>query len=194
MQPHAKRIHARRTMITFNNFKLAAEGMGANITLPRGTIIYINKDFDLTEKYHGDILYEGFPIHHAQKSFQEKILCEIKFGQMFNHKHTLAKNMQSISKKLGSKCIWDLPLKYFDIPHSKWQIKPFNLDEHTLLQAESSILILTTKDVWHIRGVKSSFPTEKLISIIKSKASYGNGIVVYTGENLEIDNQLKIIL
>ncbi|MDA0617182.1 MAG: hypothetical protein O3A66_00490 [Proteobacteria bacterium] len=184
-------------MITFNNFKLSENSPAVNITIPRGSIVYLSQDFPLTKPFHGEILYENFPIHHAKKSFETKILCEINFDCPLNGKASLAKNMKAFAKEFGTKCIWDLPLKYFNIPQEHWQIKASKLDDTTNFIATFGISLLNTRDILHMRNISNKFISsneEKMLEVINAKVTHGNGIVFYTGENLAFEQEIKIIL
>ncbi len=182
-------------MITFNNFKLTENSIPVNITIPRGSIVYLTQDFPLTTPCNGEILYENFPINHAQKSFEKKILCEINFQNILNLRKTLEQNMKHFAKKFGTKCIWNLPMKYFNIPQALWKMKMGKLDDETIVKATFGIALLNTKDVIHFRNIKNaSINSEKTRGIINAKVTHGNGIVLYTGENLNLEQEIKIIL
>ena len=180
-------------MITFNNLNI--NGKILDITIPSGSIIYLEHEFDFLDKKHKEkILYGNFPIHYAKKSFLKNIFTEIKIGKMLNKKLSLKENMQIYSKVFKTECIWSLPLKYFNIPEELWKVKVKNLNNITIMQAELGIALLVSRKICFFRNVSpaSNDVLEKFQHLITSKVQYGNEIVIYSGAKINLEKEITI--
>ena len=180
-------------MITFNNLNI--NGKTLDITIPSGSIVYLEREFDfLDKKYEEKILYENFPIHYAKKSFLKNIFIEIKIGEMLNKRLSLKENMQMYSKIFKTECIWSLPLKYFSIPIELWKTKVKDLNNNTIIHAELGIALLVSKKICFFRNVSpmDNDPLEKFKNLITSKIQYGNEIVIYSGTKINFEKEITI--
>ena len=180
-------------MITFNNLDI--NGKILDITIPSGSIVYLEHEFDFLDNKHKEkILYENFPIHYAKKSFLNNIFTEIKLGKMLNNRLSLQENMRIYSKIFKTECIWSVPLKYFNIPEELWKVKVKNLNTSTIMQAEIGIALLVSRKICFFRGVylMSNDVLAKFQHLITSKVQYGNEIVIYTGEKINLEKEITI--
>ena len=180
-------------MITFNNLNI--NGKILDITIPSGSIVYLEHEFDFLDKKHEEkILYENFPIHYAKKSFLKNIFIEIKIGKMLNKRLSLQENMQIYSKIFKTECIWNLPLKYFNIPIELWKTKVKNLNNDTIMCAELGITVLDSRKICFLRNVSpmDNDPLEKFKNLITSKIQYGNEIVIYSGTKINFEKEIAI--
>lgn len=182
-------------MITFNNYKNHHLKKAIDITVPNGSVLFLETDFLLTEKpYTGEILFENFPIHFAKESFQKKVFTSLNINTMFEKRLSIAENIKIYAEIFESSLIWNLPLKYFKIPEKLWNLKVKSTEKEIIDICKIGILLLCRQKILYLQNVPeiSSKYINNIQNIITSKATYGNSFIIYSGVNLKIENEIKI--